>query len=361
MGSAAIDKDGNLAVAYSVGSSSTFPSIRYAGRLAGDPPGGLFQGENTLLAGSGSQTGSNRWGDYSMLSVDPSDDCTFWFTTQYMPATDSSRWNTRIGSFRFGLAVSPSSLAVALNGTPYSQTITPTGGTGPFTFNITNGTLPNGLTLNTNTGSISGTPNDTDGVYNITIHIADTGNPGGCTGAADTSYELRLGCTYCDDFEDMTPPNWDEAKGAWLQTGGEYQGSGNTALSIATPSFAGCINCTVEADVRISPSAKGKVSVFGWYQSKSSNTEFLMEETKDKIQFIQRQSGLGSKKTKGALTLVANQTYHIKITFNGTSYQVFVDGNLIMTVAKISGFSPNGTVAFQTKKVTGNFGSILVY
>lgn len=100
--SAAIDGAGNIAIGYSVASSSVSPSIRYAGRLASDPLGALSQGETTLVSGSGSQTGGGgRWGDYSMLSVDPADDCTFWFTSEYYTATSSGSWATRIGSFTF--------------------------------------------------------------------------------------------------------------------------------------------------------------------------------------------------------------------------------------------------------------------
>lgn len=104
MGSAAQDKDGNLAVGYSVSSDTTFPSIRYAARLATDPPGGLFQGETTLIAGTGVQrTTSSRWGDYSAMSVDPLDDCTFWYTNEYYTAASQAAstagWVTHIGSF----------------------------------------------------------------------------------------------------------------------------------------------------------------------------------------------------------------------------------------------------------------------
>jgi subtilisin-like proprotein convertase family protein len=106
MGSAAIDHQGNLAVGYSVSSTTTFPSIRYAGRLVTDPPGGLFQGEASIIAGTGVQTGTgSRWGDYSMMSVDPADDCTFWYTTEYYTAasqaTSSVGWLTRIAAFKF--------------------------------------------------------------------------------------------------------------------------------------------------------------------------------------------------------------------------------------------------------------------
>ncbi len=113
MGSAAVDNQGNLAVGYSVSSITTFPSIRYAGRLASDPPGGLFQGEATLAAGTGVQTSTgSRWGDYSALSVDPADDCTFWYTNEYYTAasqaSSSVGWLTRVGSFRFaGCTPSP--------------------------------------------------------------------------------------------------------------------------------------------------------------------------------------------------------------------------------------------------------------
>jgi hypothetical protein len=100
MGSVAVDQQGNMAVGYSASSSSMYPQIRYAGRLASDPLGELSQGEATLLAGTGAQTSSNRWGDYSALTVDPVDDCTFWYTTEYYAATDIN-WQTRIGSFVF--------------------------------------------------------------------------------------------------------------------------------------------------------------------------------------------------------------------------------------------------------------------
>ncbi|MEA2575797.1 MAG: large repetitive protein [Chloroflexia bacterium] len=100
MPSMAMDRDGNIAVGYSVSSSSLYPSIRYAGRMASDPPGVLSLGEATLYAGSGSQLGSNRWGDYSAMSVDPVDDCTFWYTNEYYSSSSSSSWKTRIGNFK---------------------------------------------------------------------------------------------------------------------------------------------------------------------------------------------------------------------------------------------------------------------
>ena len=103
MGSVAMNGLGDIALGFSVSSHSTYPSIRYAGRLPDDPLGALPQGESTLIAGTGYQThSSGRWGDYSSISVDPVDDCTFWYTQEYYTAgADSAGWQTRIGSFTF--------------------------------------------------------------------------------------------------------------------------------------------------------------------------------------------------------------------------------------------------------------------
>ena len=96
--SIAMDQSGNIAIGYSTSSSASSPSIRYATRLAGDPIGTLGQ-EKVLQPGGGSQTASNRWGDYAAMSVDPTDDCTFWFTSEYYAATSPSTWSTRVGTF----------------------------------------------------------------------------------------------------------------------------------------------------------------------------------------------------------------------------------------------------------------------
>ena len=102
MGSAAMDQDGNIAIGYSASSATIFPQLRYAGRLATDPLNTLGQGEGTLFAGTGSQSGTgSRWGDYSALTIDPVDDCTFWFTSEYYVTTSQFNWRTRIASFRF--------------------------------------------------------------------------------------------------------------------------------------------------------------------------------------------------------------------------------------------------------------------
>ena len=109
--SIAADHDGNMAIGYSTSNASVFPSIAYAGRLATDPLNQLSQGEVQLVAGGGSQKNTcggagpcDRWGDYSAMSIDPADDCTFWYVNQYYSSQangDSGNWSTRIGAFKF--------------------------------------------------------------------------------------------------------------------------------------------------------------------------------------------------------------------------------------------------------------------
>ncbi|HEY6000827.1 MAG TPA: hypothetical protein VI078_16190 [bacterium] len=102
MGSMAMDKDGNIALGYSVSDgASIYPSIRFAGRLAGDTLNQLPQGETVMLAGTGNQTSSSaRWGDYSSLAVGP-DGCSFFYTTEYGRVSSLAEWYTYIGNFHY--------------------------------------------------------------------------------------------------------------------------------------------------------------------------------------------------------------------------------------------------------------------
>ena len=102
MPSIAMDGAGNIAIGYSKVNDDTnlFPSIYYSTRAAGDPLG-MLQTEALHKAGGGIQTHSaNRWGDYSSMELDPVDDCTFWFTTEYIETTGNAPWKTRVGAFQ---------------------------------------------------------------------------------------------------------------------------------------------------------------------------------------------------------------------------------------------------------------------
>jgi hypothetical protein len=164
MGSIAMDQAGDMAMGYSVSSSSTNPSIAFTGRLATDPAN-TMQTESTIINGTGSQTGNlSRWGDYSAITVDPVDDCTFWYTQEYMKTTGSFNWNTRIANFKFSncgaaatpdfsLSASPTSVSVTQGGSGSSTiTVNPVNGfTGSVSLSVSG--LPSGVTASFNPGS----------------------------------------------------------------------------------------------------------------------------------------------------------------------------------------------------------------
>ena len=161
MASIAMDGAGNIALGYSVSSSTMNPAIRYATRLAGDPPGTL-QSEAVLINGAGSQTGSNRWGDYSGMAVDPANDCTFWYTNEYYPSNASSTWKTRVGVFTFPECLSP----VTPTPTPtHTSTPTPT---------PTNTSIPTPTPTNTSSPTPTLTPTPTNSEIYLPIIKSST-------------------------------------------------------------------------------------------------------------------------------------------------------------------------------------------
>jgi len=204
MGSIAMDQAGDMAMGYSTSSSSSNPSIAFTGRLATDPSS-TMQSETVIVNGTGSQTGNlSRWGDYSAIQVDPSDDCTFWYTTEYIKTTGSFNWNTRIANFKFpscggvadySLSASPNSLTIVQGNSGASTiTVTPSNGFNgsvslsasglpagvTASFNPASTTSTSTLTLTasstTTTGTATVTVNGTSGSLSHTTTIALTVN-----------------------------------------------------------------------------------------------------------------------------------------------------------------------------------------
>jgi hypothetical protein len=99
MGSAAMDRFGNIGIGYSFGGTPAFAGQRFAGRVPSDPPGKLTLKEAVLAEGAASQTNTLRWEDYTQTAVDPSDDCTIWYVGDYFKAGAAS-YSSRIGAFR---------------------------------------------------------------------------------------------------------------------------------------------------------------------------------------------------------------------------------------------------------------------
>ena len=185
MGSVASDQNGNIAVGYTLGSSTIFPSVFFTGRVPSDPAGSL-ETEQMIVNGTGSQTNPTRWGDYSAMVIDPADDCTFWYTQEYSNTTGQFAWSTRIANFKFSgcastpsftLSASPSSVTVAQGGNGTSSiTVNPLNGfSGSVTLSATG--LPSGVTAgfspnpttSSSTLTLTATGSATLGTSSVTI------------------------------------------------------------------------------------------------------------------------------------------------------------------------------------------------
>jgi uncharacterized membrane protein len=200
MGSIAMDKVGDMGLGYSVSSSALHPGIRYTGRLPTDAAG-TMQTETTVLTGAGSQRGSNlsRWGDYTEMTVDPADDCTFWYVNEYEPSTGSFNWATQIASFKFPsctnappdftISANPTNLTIN-QGASGTSTISTIQVGSPGTISLSSAVAPAGPTAGLNPTSVAAGNSSTltvsvgssvaTGNYTVTV----TGNEGAATHTA---------------------------------------------------------------------------------------------------------------------------------------------------------------------------------
>jgi hypothetical protein len=148
MGSIAMDSLGNIALGYSISSSTMYPSIRYTGRVNGDPLGVMTIAEKGIYNGGGSQlSGDGRWGDYSAMVADPSVPGKFWFTSEYYQTTSQSSWKTRVGSFSFANIMTVDATAtpeLICPGDSSQLNVIATGGSGVYTYSWSS--IPPGFT-----------------------------------------------------------------------------------------------------------------------------------------------------------------------------------------------------------------------
>jgi hypothetical protein len=195
MGSIAMDHAGDIGLGFSVSSGSINPQIHYTGRVPTDPLG-MMQGDQTIINGTGSQNNRlHRWGDYTSMAVDPSDDCTFWYTNEYLSNYGSFNWQTRVGTFKFpNCSATPSDFGITA-----TNASAPQGGSGTSTVSTTvlagsaqnvqlsvTGGLPSGTTANFSpnpvlagqSSTLTFTPaaTTTPGPYTVTVGGTETGS-----------------------------------------------------------------------------------------------------------------------------------------------------------------------------------------
>lgn len=267
MGSIGMDSAGNIALGYSVSSGSMHPAIRYTGRVPTDPLGTL-EAETSIIEGTGSQTKNlGRWGDYSGMSIDPVDDCTFWYTTEYLKTDGTFNWNTRIASFKFSscsstpdfsLSASPGSQTVTAGTSAiYTVTVSPTNGfNGTVDFSVAG--LPAGASASFSPPSVTGsgsstltvtTSGVTPGTYTLTI----TGTSGTLIHSTTVTLVVRS----------LTPPDFSIAATPSSQTVTRRNSASYTVTVTALNGFNGIVSFSVSGLPARSTASFNPTSVTG--------------------------------------------------------------------------------------------------
>jgi subtilisin-like proprotein convertase family protein len=254
------------------------------------------------------------------------------------------------------IALSPPTLPDAITNQPYDQTIVATGGADPYTFAVTSGNLPSGLTLSS-TGQLSGTP-DTAGNFSFTVTATDANL---CTGSQAYTIDVE-DCLFCDDFQDgILSATWTYLKKLWSESGGNLIGTPTRkkTTAIATPVFSGCTNCAVKAKIMNAGGNGNRISLIAWYLNTKTFVELLMREDINKWTLKQRKGGNVVAKANSQQTIDPNVVYDVEINYDGVDFEVLVDGVSIITLVP-GAVVPNGTVGFQVQKTTGSFDEIIV-
>jgi hypothetical protein len=347
MGSIAMDKSGNMLMGYSV-SGSISPTVRFTGRLATDAVN-TMQAENNLITGGGSQNGGlSRWGDYSAMTVDPVDDCTFWYTQEYLKASGSFNWSTRIGSFKFAscgggggtpdftVSASPSSVSVT-QGMSASTTVT-VGSTNGFNsaVSLSASGLPSGVTASFSPASVTPAANGsanstltftasataTTGTVNVTV----TGTSGSTSHSATVSLTVNPSggggteLVVNGGFEGSSTP-WTLTTG-WARSTGSFPHTGTGYLLSSSNNN---VNATTSQAINIPASATGTLTF--WLNVTSAETttttqfDKLMIEVRNPAGAVLATLGTFSNLNKGTAGVYSQKTFSMA-AFRGQTVQL---------------------------------------
>ncbi|MCI0613834.1 hypothetical protein L0244_12690, partial [bacterium] len=237
---------------------------------------------------------------------------------------------------------------------------TATAGT-DYTSNSGTVTIPAGSTTATITIEVLA---DADAFEGNETVLANLSNASGATiGDNQGVVTITESCLFCDDFEDgVLSTQWTYVKQTWIESNGGLHGTPlkRKAVVVANPAFSsGCTTCSISATMNTAGGASNRVWLLGWYIDKKNTVEVLMKEENDKWVVKQRSNRKVVSKGKGLATILPNVDYNVEIRFDGTNFELRVDGQLLATVPAKAAV-PSGTVGYAVKNTTGNFGYILV-
>ncbi len=178
---------------------------------------------------------------------------------------------------------------------------------------------------------------------------------------------------FSDDFEDgVLPTDWNFERGSWEESGGSLNGVPDDlvgtqikARAIADPAFGGCDLCTVEAQLLSTNTFGGPAEIharfLAWYADKQNNFAVTLKPAQDKVVVRQKEGGVAVARDDLDFVLEEDVTYEVKVTFDGESFHVFLDGVLLHTQASRFGTTPFGTVGVQSRNSDIGIGEIAVF
>ena len=354
MGSIAMDGSGNIALGYSVSSNTMNPAIRYATRVPGDPLGTL-QAEAVLINGAGSQTGSNRWGDYSAMGIDPADDCTFYYTSEYYPVSASTTWKTRVGAFRVGcgpvapsLSINDVTVTEGNSGTVnavFTVTLSPSSAqTVTVQFATADGTATTaGSDYVTNSGTLTFTPGQTTQTVNVTVN-------GDTTVEANETFLVNLSnptnATIADSQGVGTILNDDIVATSSLSINDVTVTEGNSGTQNAVFTVTLSPSSTQTVTVQFA-TANGTATAPSDYQTTSGTLTFNPGDTSKTI----------TVRVRGDVLVEADETYFVNLS-NPTNATI-ADGQGLGTILNNDGVATPSLSINDVTVTEGNSGTVI--
>jgi hypothetical protein len=257
----------------------------------------------------------------------------------------------------------------SINIAPINQTFSAYGGSGTIAVTVPAGACDwtalsevNWITV------VSGASGDADGTIQFDVAPNATGSQRiGNIIVSDQTFVVtqensQSPVIFLDDYEDNDITNWSQIKPAWSASTGKLKGITNKMGYVASPDFGKCSTCVFETDI-ILENATARASLIAWHADKKNFVEFTLLADKNKIDLRQKSGGKTVQRKKLKKPLELNQSYHIRVVYDGAKVRAYLDQLLVLEFN--APVRPNGNAGYRIKSVDGSAsfaaGQILVY